>query len=454
MSITINSIIQAWGPTAESAPAEDQRMQQITAKLIKASHSPSKTVSIYRKHFEHIELSKELTLGDLRKIHQTSQMVEALVISYLGLKLPYDLFEKITGVAECVLDEVTLYHVQDEVDENSQVWFAISSELEFLERSLSSMKEVCFTSNVALKRLKEIELERPKKLKMRIRDLRFYSSKQLNKMSKKLPASAFRLLLDEQIEGLDFSLLTACQIDQMISRKELLDQLSEKQLYAWIENSSLLSKDLVTPELIEKLDFERITPESIGHLFRFGTRKELIHSIPLDKINYVAQKSPKILRKISDQQLQEIDVASLSQDAVWQLFPGFTQSTLAPGETYKMETNSQGTVNYVNHGRNGTISMSKDTFSSRIEEKRTRCLEIASKLSEDQLEEITLMMHPEVQALIREHQEESQKKHSPPPAPLENEETPPALPKEKEELESSEEMNSLEEIASNLCQIM
>ena len=57
---------------------------------------------------------------------------------------------------------------------------------------------------------------------------------------------------------------------------------------------------------------------------------------------------------------------------------------------------------------------------------------------------MTLKMHPEIQALIRDRQKESQQKPSPPPA----------LPKEKEELESSEEMNSLEEIASNLCQIM
>ena len=355
------------------AREENGKSKSIDARISKLRKKieDSQLMTWRELEIKNITLSSALSLADLNAIHQTSEALTAVVVSYLDLQKQMDCFpgllKRIGAVSERVLDLVTLFDLQKVGSrvspENSAVWFAVSSDEQFLDRKVSQMKKVHFKSSVALTRIREMKFDPKKQLGLRVRDLRFLTAIELSQKAKSIPGGACSLLKIGQIVQLDFTRFNGVQLDAMM-RQDCIGLLKQTQVNEWVKKSYSDSVRLLSEEQIKNLDYEGI--KDFGQLFSGKGKEARIQAIPLE---FIDRMSGDLFQYLSDEQYASLDPSKLSEKQLRVIFPGFTQSTLHEGVVYQKEGNF---YTFKRKSLSGRIS--EEYFLEKLEKNKNRCL--------------------------------------------------------------------------------
>lgn len=225
----------------------------------------------------------------------------------------------------------------------------------------------------------------------------------LNKSS----ACHFNKFSDSFYETLPLSKLNRGQVSSLFDteHKEAqrhLHLVSPGEISKGLHLFSEKALKLLSDQQIESLNYSTITAKEVEALFMGGGNLHRVRLIPSGFVNGVISENKRLSKYLSRIQYLVLDTTLLDQKTVCDLFPGFTLNTLHPGYTYAVMDRGPFGMQHEFTLSGSKSGYSKVELDAKLQQNRNYCSAMAKNFSTDQLLAIKPMMYPEVQQLLSE----------------------------------------------------
>lgn len=315
----------------------------------------------FTSRFKNAEVAIVLNLADYKICSLASSEAAKKIMEHLGLEevLTSPLLARINAVSHTILQTVSLHELQwiekDAVITDSPLWYALTPDEEFLERSVLDLKDIVSNTNVVTIRLNELARDNPdvvavyrdkpytlpslfRVMKINIAQFTRLTGSEIN-ACKRLPEQAFGLLSDEQIQKIDWSKLTAEHFvramkgdGQMETIKRRLAMVSAENIAPFIEGLPSEILDNLPAAFFKSLQLSKLTERDMVFLFPTERHAFIPFISPAEMAKGIHLLLPSQLDHVSDAQFVALDFASMDEDLLRSLLIKKERIPLIPTE--------------------------------------------------------------------------------------------------------------------------